>query len=102
MCYKIEDFTLKFTSDGLEVDHKEHECYCSKVESVNIKKKIHQFVDDTDTDLWSDGHHEEAATRLYLVFINNIPMLIGDIATLIRIVNTHEFLYELTIEDNLL
>ncbi len=98
----INELTITVAEFGISVTHREHQCHCEPIDRGNLRAQIHYLVDGDHNTVWSDGHHEEAATRVYLTIQDGKPKLVEDLDSLVGILNSDQKLWELTIEDNLL
>jgi hypothetical protein len=101
----INELTIIVTESGLFVTHQEYQCHCEPVagpDRSNLRSQIHHLVDGAHNTVWSDGHHEEPSTRVYLTIRGGKPKLVEDLGVLIEILNSDQEFWELTIEDNLL
>lgn len=99
---KFEEFNFVFDNNGLvSVSHPDYYCWCKEVDRLELKKDIHNLVDNLPNTVWTDGDHEESATRVYLTvgfksLINNLGVLID------RMNYTDHKIWSITIEDGLI
>lgn len=98
----INELTITVAESGVSVTHQEYQCHCEPVDRDNLRAQIHCLVDGADNTVWSDGHWDEPATRVYLTIRGGKPKLVEDLGALIEILNSDQEFWELTIEDNLL
>ena len=99
----INEFTINITESSVVVTHRDHQCHCELVDKKDLRVQAHLLLDDLPNTVWSDGHHEEPATRIYLIFQRECkPKLIEDFDSLVSFLNSDCPIWELSFEDNLL
>ncbi len=101
---KIEEFEIVINANGVSASHPEYDCLCEEVNISELRKDIHNLVDKLPNKVWTDGHREEPATKVYMVIPPSGKLsIIDNLDSLIDQINYfHSKIWSITVEDGLI